>query len=328
MSRTTSLVLWLAALGTTIAFGLLVDDDHLITLAIQTLILGALAMSWNILGGFAGQISLGHAAFFGLGALITRDLWLGGRPLILAVVIALSVTAVAAAVVGVPMLRFRGIYFSVGTLALGVAVWLTAGNLWPGITSLPAEDLRSYEFTGRYFVALGVLAVTVIVSMWLVRSKLGLGMMAVREDEEAAGATGVSPFTHKMLAFVISAVLAALAGSVFGYFSASYYPQFPFSVVWTFEAITVVFVGGVGTIVGPLIGSLFFVVGRDLLNSTFPELQVVVFGVLFILVVLVLPGGFVEGGQKIFRLVSRRTANQPGKDADRESEHREGKERI
>jgi branched-chain amino acid transport system permease protein len=325
MSRTTSLVLWVIALGVTIAFGFLVDNEHFVTLAIQTFILGSLAMSWNILGGFAGQISLGHAAFFGLGALITRDLWLGGRPLIVAVAIALAVTAVASALIGVPMLRFRGIYFSVGTLAVGVAVWITAGNLWPGISSLPAEDLRNYEFTGRYFVALGVLAVTVVASMWLVRSKVGLGMMAVREDEDAAGATGVDPFAHKMIAFVVSAVFAALAGSAFAYFSASYYPQFPFGVVWTFDAITVVFVGGVGTIVGPLVGSLFFVVGRDLLNSTFPELQLVVFGVLFILVVLVLPGGFVEGGRKLFRLVARRVASHPEESADPVSAVREGK---
>jgi branched-chain amino acid transport system permease protein len=319
---------WLVALALMIVIGLVVEDERVVTLAIQTFILGALALSWNILGGFAGQISLGHAAFFGLGALITRELWLAGRPLFLAVAIAVATTAVAAGVVGVPMLRFRGIYFSVGTLALGVAVWLTAGNLWPGISSLPAEDLRSYEFTGRYFFALGVLLITVISCLWLVRSKIGLGMMAVREDEEAAGATGVNAFAYKMAAFVLGAAFAALAGSAFAYFSVSYYPQFPFGVVWTFEAITVVFVGGVGTIAGPLIGSIFFVVGRDLLNSTFPELQVVVFGVLFILVVLVMPGGFVEGGQKMFRFVTRRGTNQPQDNADGDSAPKERKERV
>lgn len=327
MSKTMTNILWVVALGAAIAYGFLAGNERFVTLAIQTFILGALAMSWNILGGFAGQVSLGHAAFFGLGALITRELWLGGRPLVLAVVAALAVTAVVAAVVGVPMLRFRGIYFSVGTLALGVAIWLTAGNLFPGISSLPAEDLRNYEFTGRYFFALGVVVITVIASMWLIRSKIGLGMMAVREDEEAAGATGVNAFSHKMIAFVISAVFAALAGAAFAYFSASYYPQFPFSVVWTFEAITVVFVGGVRTIVGPLIGTLFFVVGRDVLNSTFPELQVVVFGVLFILVVLVLPGGFVEGGQKLFRLVTQRGTGPPRENAEHDSAS-PGKERV
>jgi branched-chain amino acid transport system permease protein len=324
-----SAIAWFGVLAAGIALGLIVEDERILTLAIQTYIFGALASSWNILGGFAGQVSLGHAAFFGLGALITRELWLGGMAIPIAVLVALAVTGAAAALVGLPMLRFRGIYFSVGTLALGVGVWLTAGNLWPGISSLPADALREYEFAGPYFMALGVVAVTVVASIWLKRSKLGLGMMAVREDEEAAGATGVNALGHKMAAFVISAVLAALAGAAFGFFSVSYYPQFPFSVVWTFEAIIVVFVGGVGTIIGPLVGSAFFVPGRDLLSSTFPELQVITFGVLFILVVLLLPGGLVEGGQKLFKLVSRGGANQRKEnEANRDTGERGGKERV
>jgi len=122
-------------------------------------------------------------------------------------------------------------------------------------------------------------------------------------------------------------VLAALAGAAFAFFSVSYYPQFPFSVVWTFEAITIVFVGGVGTIVGPLVGSVFFVVGRDMLSSTFPEIQVLTFGVLFIVVVLLLPGGFVEAGQRLFKLVSRGGADQKAKTGIRPGE-REGKEKT
>lgn len=306
MSRRVAFVGWLVVATVAVVLGLVTKDERILTLAVQTYIFGALSSSWNILGGFAGQVSLGHAAFFGMGALITRELWLDGTALPLAMLIALVVTAVAAAAIGVPMLRFRGIYFSVGTLALGVGIWITAGNLWPGISSLPAEALRSYTFEGPYFVALGVLATTVVIAVWLRHSKIGLGMMAVREDEEAASATGINAFSHKMMAFVISATLAALAGAAFGYFSVSYYPQFPFGVVWTFEAITIVFVGGVGTVIGPLVGSIFFVAGRDMLSSTFPELQVVTFGVLFILVVLLLPGGFVEGGRRLFEMVSQR----------------------
>jgi len=331
-----SLVWWLLVVAAAVVFGLMTQSERVLTLAIQTFIFGALASSWNILGGFAGQVSLGHAAFFGIGALVTRELWLDGRPLAVAVAIALVATAVAASVVGVPMLRLRGIYFAVGTLALGVGVWLTAGNLWPGISSLPVDALRGYEFTGPYFMALGVVTVTVALSIWLRRSKMGLGMMAVREDEEAAAATGVNALAYKMMAFVISAVLAALAGAAFAYFSVSYYPQFPFSVVWTFEAITVVFVGGVGTIIGPLVGAAFFVTGRDVLSSTFPELQVIAFGVLFILVVLVLPGGFVEGGERLHERISRRRTSQhqqatPDATPDataRESVKMEGKEKV
>lgn len=307
MRRSTQGIAWFLLLALAVAIGLGSSSQHVLTLSIQTMMLAALALSWNILGGYAGQISLGHAAFFGLGALITRELWLGGASLSLAVLISVAVTAVAASILGIPMLRLRDIYFAVGTLALGVAVFITAGNLWPGITSLPADALRDFDFTGPYFMTLGVLLAVVLSSLWLKHSKVGLGMMAVRDDEEAAGASGVNPFAHKMIAFVASAVFAALAGSAFAYFSASYFPNFPFSVVWTFEAILVVFIGGAGTIVGPILGSVFFIVGRDALPSGIDEFQVVLFGVLFIVVVLLFPGGLTEAAQRLLGRVSRRS---------------------
>ena len=313
-------------LGAAIALGFLTDSQKVLTIAIQVFMLSALASSWNILGGFAGQISLGHAVFFGLGALVTREMWLGGTSLALSMAVAVVATALVSAVLGVPLLRFRDIYFSIGTLAVGVAVFLTIGNIRPGISSLPVDALREYTFTGPYFLTLAVLVVTVIVSVWLKGSKLGLGMMAVRDDEEAAGATGVGPLQHKLSAFVISAALAALAGGSFAYFSVSYYPNFPFSVVWTFEAITVVFIGGLGTIAGPVVGSAFFVILRDTLPSNIAEFQVVMFGVLFILVVLLLPGGLVEGGQKLLGLLFRREQQRPG--TQRETAKKEEGKRL
>ncbi len=314
-----SLLFLLAA----IALGFLTESQRVLTVSIQVFMLAALASSWNVLGGFAGQISLGHAVFFGLGALITREMWLGGTNLAIAMIVAVVVTSAASAILGVPLLRFRDIYFSIGTLAVGVAVFLTIGNIRPGISSLPVDALREYTFTGPYYLTLGVLLITVVVSMWLKRSKLGLGMMAVRDDEEAAGATGVGPLSHKLSAFVISAALAALAGGTFAYFSVSYYPNYPFSVVWTFEAITVVFIGGLGTIIGPIVGSAFFVVLRNVLPSNIEEFQVVLFGVLFILVVLLLPGGLVEGGQKLLGRLSRKDVTPPA-ETDREKA-KEGK---
>jgi branched-chain amino acid transport system permease protein len=275
------------------------SENQVMTIAIQTFILAALASSWNILGGFAGQISLGHAAFFGIGAIVTRELWLAGSPLPLALLAAVVGTAVIALVIGVPMLRFRGIYFSIGTLALAVAIGLTIANLFPGITSMPVEALRSYSFTGPYYLALGAAVTAVVVAMLLKRSVVGLGMTAVRDDEEAAAAVGVDVLAHKLSAFSISAALAALAGGAFAYFSVSYYPSFPFTAVWSFETILVVFVGGIGTIVGPLLGSAFFVIGRDTLAGSFEGFQVIAFGVLFIVVVLLVPGGMVEGVQRI-----------------------------
>ncbi len=314
MPRAARYALALVALAAVSVLGVVTESQQVLTIAIQVFTMAALASSWNILGGFAGQISLGHALFFGLGALFTRELWLGGTSLPLAMLVAMAVTAAVAAVLGVPLLRFRDIYFSIGTLAVGVAAYITVGNLRPGITSLPVDALRAYTFTGPYFLALGVLLITVVVALWLKQSKVGLGMMAVRDDEEAAGASGVGALSHKMIAFVTSAALASLAGSAFAYFSVSYYPNFPFSVVWTFEAILVVFIGGLGTVAGPLVGAAFFIILRSVLPSGIEEFQVITFGLLFILVVLLLPGGLIEGWHRLLGRMSRGDPARPKKE--------------
>jgi len=299
MRRNVSVAAWFVLLAVCIVLPFSSEDSQVLTIAIQTFILTALASSWNIIGGFAGQISLGHAAFFGMGTIITRELWLSGAPLPLSLAAAIVATALFALIIGVPMLRFRGIYFSIGTLALAVAISLTIGNLFPGITSMPVEALRAYTFTDPYFLALGAAVTTVAVAMLLRRSVVGLGMMAVRDDEAAAGAVGVDVLAHKLAAFAISAALAALAGGAFAFFSVSYYPSYPFTAVWSFETILVTFVGGIGTIVGPIAGSAFFVIGRDTIAANFEGFQVIGFGVLFIVVVLLVPGGMVEGAQRI-----------------------------
>ncbi len=284
----------------------LFEDDRILTLAVLTFVIAGLASSWNIVGGFAGQISLGHAAFFGIGSLVTRQLWLSGLPLVVGILAALVATATAALLIGYPALRLRGIYFSIGTLAMAVAIRITADNLFPGISALPVVALRDYNLVPRYYLSFAALVLTVIVSIYLTYSRLGLGMMAVREDEEAARAIGVNVFRYKLAAFMISACLAGLIGSSFAFFHVSYYPSLPFVAEWTFDAIIVTFIGGIGTVAGPLIGAVFFVLVRDVLATNFAHIHLIVFGVLFVLVVLLLPGGIMEAWEK---LLERRNAS-------------------
>jgi len=270
-----------------------IGTESLLTLLFSMFIMAALASSWNILAGFAGQINLGHAAFFGLGALIMRQLWLTDVPFIVSFAAGGLAAAAAALFIGLPALRLRGIYFSIGTLALAQALELTIASVLPRVSRLPGPALREYNLTPRYYVALAVLLVIVAVVYWLSRSRLGLGMMAVREDEIAARSIGVNVFLHRLIAFVLSAFFAGLVGATFAYYHPSYYPSFPFTPVWTFDALLVTFVGGIGTIGGPLIGAVFFVLIRDVLASSLVDFHLVIFGVIFILVVLVLPGGLV-----------------------------------
>jgi branched-chain amino acid transport system permease protein len=165
-------------------------------------------------------------------------------------------------------------------------------------------------------LSLGVLVLTVLVSAYLTRSKVGLGMMTVREDEDAARAIGVDVFRHKLFAFSLSAGLAGLAGGSFAYFHVSYYPSLAFSPEWTFDALIVTFVGGIGTLAGPLIGAVFFVLAQDFVQDVLPAnfvgAHLLVFGILFLLVVLMLPGGLMEAWEK---LRERRQTRAQKKDA-------------
>jgi branched-chain amino acid transport system permease protein len=268
------------------------DDMNLLVLV---LIFGTLAASWNIAGGYAGLVNLGHAAFFGLGALTTRLLWLNGTlPLGLSVLAGGLAASALALLLGVPALRLRGIYFAVGTLAMAEALRLTVGNILSGVSALPGPLLRSYDLVPRYYLALGIFLVTMASTYFLMRSRAGLGILASREDEEAAQAIGIDVFRHKLLAFVLSTFFAGLAGSSFAFYHVSYYYVFPFGAEWTFDALLMTFVGGVGTLAGPFVGAAFFVVVRDVLSTGIADFHLIVFGVLFILVVLVLPGGIIE----------------------------------
>jgi len=278
------------------------DRDNLINLVILIFLYVILASSWNILGGYTGQTSLGHAAYFGLGSLVTRLLWTGGSPLFWSLLAGGVVAVLFALLIGVPAFRLKGVYFAIGTLALAQILNITVGNVFPVISSLPVDMLATYQLLPRYFLFFAIAIITIVSSYLLVNSRLGLGIMAVREEEDAAESLAVSALRHKLLALTLSAFFTGLAGGAFAYYHVSYYYQFPFTPVWSFDALTMVYIGGLGTIIGPIIGAVFFVLLREYLALNLGEYHLIVFGVLFILVVLFLPGGIVEAWEKIRKL--------------------------
>ena len=274
-----------------------------------------MAQSWNILGGFAGQVNLGHAAFFGVGALVTRKLWTEQDvPILPAMLVAGLVVVVFALVVGALTFRLRGVYFAIGTLALAEALRITVANLLPNISSMPGPMIASYELEPRYYLALALAVVTAAAALLLQRTRVSLGILAVREDEEAAQAAGVNALVHKLVALALSAFFAGLAGGVFAYYHVSYYPSFTFSATWTFDAVLATFIGGIGTIAGPIIGATFFVWVRERLATSLVEVHQAIFGILFIVVVLVLPGGLLEGWgrlrRRVLRLIAKVTSSR------------------
>jgi branched-chain amino acid transport system permease protein len=214
---------------------LLIEKESIITLLILILLYIIRATSWNILGGHPGRISLGHAAFFGFGALATRLLWIKGFS-IFPSILAGSLLAVAfALLIGAPAFRLKGVYFSIGTLALAEILDVTVGNVFPQISSLPVEELTTYQLTPRYYVLLGMAVIVIGCSYLFVKSRLGLGIMAVREEEDAAESLDISSLRHKLLALGISAFFAGLAGGAFAYYHIGFYYQYPFSPSWSLD---------------------------------------------------------------------------------------------
>lgn len=284
---------------------LFVEKDSILNLIILIFLYITLASSWNILGGYTGQTSLGHAAFFGLGTLATRLLWINGFPLFPSILAGGLLAVTFALIIGTPAFKLKGVYFAIGTLALGQILNVTVGNVFPTITAIPVESLATYQMIPRYYLFLATSSFTVVVAYFLVNSRAGLGMMAVREEEDAAESLGINALRHKILAFAASSFLAGLAGGAFAFYHVSYYPKFPFTPIWSFDSLTMVYIGGQGTIVGPIVGAIFFVLLKEILVLNVGGYHLIVFGTLFILVVLFLPGGFVEGWQKIQKTFSR-----------------------
>jgi branched-chain amino acid transport system permease protein len=286
-----------------IVLPLVIKNDSTINLVILVLLYIVIASSWNILGGYTGQINLGHAAFFGIGALATRLLWIAGFPFPLSFLAGGIVAVLLALLIGIPAFRLRGVYFAIGTLALAQVLNLTVANILPEMSYNP--DLANYQLIPRYYLFLTLTIVTIGTAFFLTKSRVGLGMMAVREGEDAAESLGISALKHKLIALSISAFFAGLAGAAFAYYHVSYYLYMPFGPEWTFDPMMMAYIGGTGTIIGPIIGAVFFVGLKQLLVWNVGEYHLIIFGVLFILIVLFLPGGIVEIWQKVTRLFSR-----------------------
>lgn len=296
---------WFLIIGMVIALCSLVPlvakSDYLMSLLILLFLYITITQSWNILGGYTGQISIGQSAFFGIGALATRLLWMSGTPILLSLLAGGISAVVLAVLIGLPSLRLRGVYFAIGTLGLAIITRVIVGNVFPGVSFLPAKYLASFTLVPRYYAALVLMLVAIGVAYLLVNSKLGLGMIAVKEDEEAAAATGVNTFKCKVLALAVSTFLAGLAGGVYAFYSAVYYYFVPFDLIWSFEPVLIVIIGGAGTIIGPILGAVCYVALKELFTVTIGQFSVPIFAVLFIITVLSLPGGLVELIGKIRR---------------------------
>ncbi len=261
-----------------------------------------MGLAWNLLSGYTGLISFGHAAFFGLGAYtVTLSLVLWNITPWLGIPLGMGVGAIAAFLIGVPTFRLRGHYFALAMLAYPLAILYLLQYLGFQEVSLPMKrdnpaaflqfsDPRVY--TG---IALGLLLVAMVVSMLVENSRFGLSLMAIRQNELAAQAAGVNPRLWKMRALVLSGALAAAAGGLYACVLLVVTPDAVFGVLTSAQALVVTLFGGVGSVWGPLIGATILIPLAETLNAelgnVIPGIQGVVYGFAIIAIMLLAPEG-------------------------------------
>jgi branched-chain amino acid transport system permease protein len=282
---------------------------HYLNLGIGLLILAGWAASWDIVGGWAGQLSLGHAAFVGLGAYTVA---LTAKHLQLApwwsLGLAMALAAGLAWAWGAITFRLRGPYFTLSTLAIAevlrlIAInerWLTGGAGGIFISALARPfGLDLFNRRVEYYVALGYLAVVVGLVIWLSRRRFGFELRAVREDEEAAMAAGINPTAVKLKAFILSGSLTTAGGLLYGIFLSALEPHGLFDIPLSVRIALTAIIGGRGTVWGPLVGAVLLTLSAEIFRNLFAGANLLIYGVLIIIVVLFVPRGLVGEWQRV-----------------------------
>jgi len=291
-----------------------------LTLGISLLLLAGWATAWDLLGGWTGQTSLGHAAFVGLGAYTvgvtgTRyDLapWWGA-------LLAMGLAAILALLWGRLTFGLRGSYFALASIAVAEVLRLVAINergLTGGAVGLFIFDLKEpfgldlFSRENEFWLALAYLLLVLIATLIITRGKLGYQMRAVREDEASAQAAGIDPVAVKLKAFMLSAALTTLGGCIYGIFLSALQPQPLFELHLSVRIALVAIIGGRGTLFGPLVGASLLTLAAELFRNVFAEANLLIYGLLIVIVVLFVPRGLV--GELERRLVRRRYAKSAG----------------
>jgi branched-chain amino acid transport system permease protein len=281
------------------------EESYLVYFLFLTFIYIALAQGWNLVAGYVGQASLGQHAFFGFGAYLTAMTWKAGWTGYLdpfAMLISGTGTAFLAIVIGIPLLaKLRGDYFALGTLGLGEilrVVFTQGGSLTGGPVGLLLPSSEYQSMRPYYFIALFI-ALFALLSIWLlVRSRVGLALVAIREDEQAAASNGINVLKFKILAFAVGALFTGLCGSIYAYYLFHIHPTGFFSLNWALLPVLMTILGGVGTLMGPIIGAFLLAAVFELAIIWLPEIHPIFSGAFIIMVMLFLPQGIMSLGSR------------------------------
>lgn len=307
-SRSIGLVTLVLAAGVTFPL-IFASNFYILNVATVALLFAITGSSWNLLGGYAGQPSFGHAAFFGVGAYTYAVLFPNGG---FFTIPGMIVGGVAAALVALPMgmliFRLRGPYFALSMLAFSEILRLVAQN-WNSVTMGAAGFMLNPTLDNKiahYYLALIALTGLLIVTAIMAISRSGFYFLAIREDEDVAEALGVTTVSYKMLALAVSAFFTGLAGAIYANYFAYIEPNVVFSIVEVSLATYLIAVlGGMGTIFGPLVGSVVLATVGELLRVFTGTGNILIYGILIVVVVLYMPDGIVGTLQE--KLERRRT---------------------
>jgi ABC-type branched-subunit amino acid transport system permease subunit len=274
-----------------------------LTIAISVLLFAGWATSWDLLGGWNGQVSLGHASFVGLGAYFVA---IGEGQFGLApwwtMTMAAAVAAVLAYFWGWLTFSLRGPYFSLSTIAVAeilrlIAIneeWLSGGATGVFIATLPEPfGIDLFSRTAQFYMALAFAAVVIATVIVISRAQFGYQLRAVREDEDSAMAAGIDPTATKLKAFMLSAALTSIGGGIYGIVLAFIEPHVIFALLLSVQIALTAIIGGRGTIWGPAVGAIVLIGAGEMFRTTFAEANMLIYGILILVVVLFVPRGIV-----------------------------------
>lgn len=281
-------------------------SQYALRIAIMIGIYSILALSLNMVTGYTGQVSLGHAAFYALGAycsaLLTTKLEMN---FFITIIISAVFAAVFGLLLGIPVLRLSGTYLAITTLGFCEVVrmvflnWESVTNGALGVTGIPKPSLFGYNITlankGYYYLVLVFLVITVLCVVAIIRSKMGRAMIAIREDETAAAMMGIRTTKYKIIAFVVSAFFSGLAGALYAHLIGYIDPN-TFTFDTSIMILSIVILGGMGTIEGMFLGAVLLVSFPEVLRFM-QEYRFVVYGLILVIMMRFRPQGIL-GGQK------------------------------
>ncbi len=259
----------------------------------------AMANMWNLLCGYSGLISLCQPAFIGLaGYTLVICAW-HGLPIVLGMIIGAMVAAVFALLISIPVVRLRGIYFAIGTLVVPEGLkylfllWRPiAGTIHGGGAGYVLKGATGFSTKEVYWLALAIAIASGLCMRLILRSRLGLGLAAIRDNDRTAASSGIIVFKLKLYSFVIGAFITGIAGAIFYTYQQYIEPNSAFSVNWTMTLILATVVGGMGTEGGPIIGTVIVVILHFLL-ARYAGISLIIQGTLLVIMMLLIPQGII-----------------------------------